>query len=193
MKALRRNYKIYQGSTFRDILRFESSIKVSKAIQSIAKGGVTVIQAVQHGLVPGWRFKISGVTGMREINTNNYLFATEVTENSIELADLDSSNYSQYVSGGFLKYNLPEDLTGATARMQIRPNKSSDVVLAELTTENNLIKIDITSGVVSLELPSVTTAAFSFKKAVYSLEIEIEGIVTTVLTGSIRVEPEITR
>lgn len=193
MNALRRNFKIYQGSTFRDIIRLESSNKVAKAITGITKGGVTTIEAASHGIVPGWRFKISGVLGMREINTNNFLFSGEVTENTIVIPDLDSSNYSNYTSGGFLKYNLPEDLSGASARMQLRASRASETILAELTTENDLIKIDAIGGVISIEIPSDITQTFTFRKAVYSLEVLIEGIVTTVLIGSFRVEPEITR
>lgn len=193
MKALRRNYKIYQGSTFRDLLRFESANKIAKPISSITKGGVTIIESTSHGLVPGWRFKVAGVLGMREINTANYYFVGDVTENSLTVPELDSSNYTNYTSGGFIKYNQPEDLTGASARMQLRSSKTSVDILAELTTENNYIKIDTVSGVVALELPESVTKEFTFKKAVYSLEILIEGIVTTVLTGSFRVEPEITR
>jgi hypothetical protein len=193
MNALRRNYKIYRGSTFRDIIRLESSNKVVKPISEIIKGGVTSIISISHGLTPGWRFKVSGVVGMKEINTNNFVFSGNVTDDTIQIPDLDSSNYGNYISGGFLKYNLPEDLSGATARMQLRATKTSDIILAELTTENNLIKLDMASGVIALELPSSITQDFLFKKAVYSLEVLIEGIVTTVLIGSFRVEPEITR
>jgi hypothetical protein len=193
MKPVRRNLKIYKGSTFIDVIRIESGTRVAKPIQGITRGGVTTIHCNDHGLPLNWRFKISGVLGTKEMNTSNYLFASDVTANSIEISNLDSSNYTNYISGGYLKYNLPEALSGATARMQIRESKTSDIALLDLTTENNMLVFEPANGLIAIDISDAITSIANFKKGVYSLEISNNGIVSTILTGSIKVEPEITR
>ena len=88
----------------------------------------------------------------------------------------------------------PVDLTGYTARMQIRRMVDDEDVLASLTTENGRISIDEENGKVTLNIPDATTAGFTFTRAVYDLEIVAPGgTVQRILRGAVRVSPEVTR
>jgi len=90
--------------------------------------------------------------------------------------------------------DAPIDLTGATARMQIRRSVSSDTVLLELTTENGRISHDGAGGVLTLVVDDEDTAALSFGNAVYDLEIEYgNGQVDRALYGDIILSKEVTR
>ena len=53
------NFKIYQGSTFTEVLRWESYTKVYKTITNITKTAPVVITAIGHGMPVGWRAKVS--------------------------------------------------------------------------------------------------------------------------------------
>lgn len=91
----------------------------------------------------------------------------------------------------------PIDLTGCTARMQVRSEVESDVVLLNLTTENGGITLGGSAGTVDLYLGAVATAAITWDGGVFDLEIIHPGAqpddVTRIAQGSISVSPEVTR
>lgn len=89
---------------------------------------------------------------------------------------------------------VPVDLTGCTARMQIRAEISADVPLATLTTENGGITLGGVSGTVELFMDDAKTSAFSWTEAVYDLEVVLaNGDVRRLLFGAVVVSPEVTR
>lgn len=70
MQPAKINYKIYQGSTFQETFRWESETKVYVPIQSIAKSAPCVVTTTTpHNLPVGWRFRVAGAGGMKEINS----------------------------------------------------------------------------------------------------------------------------
>lgn len=88
------------------------------------------------------------------------------------------------------------DLTGATARMQIRQNTTSMNFYVELTTENGRITLapGNVSPNVSLFISSLDTAKLNFATGVYDLEIvTADGIVTRLLKGNVVMDKEVTR
>ena len=65
----------------------------------------------------------------------------------------------------------PIDLTGCTARMQIRPSQESDAIYQDLTTENGGITLGGTSGTIDLYISDVDSTAWTWNTGVYGLEI----------------------
>lgn len=187
------NLKIYQGSTFRETLRWESALKVYAPITNISKTAPMVVTAANHGVPVGWRTKISGALGMKEANTSDYLVASEVTTTTVTFNSINSLGYTTYTGGGVLEYNQPVDLTGYTARMQIRSKLEDLTVLTELTTENNRILIDNTLKTITLTIPANVTAALNFQSAVYSLELVNGSEVTPFIGGTVSLIKEVTR
>jgi hypothetical protein len=188
------NLKIYQGSTFRETLRWESALKVYAPISNISKTAPMVVTAANHGVPVGWRTKISGALGMKEANTgDNYLVASEVAANTATFNSVNALNYTTYTGGGVLEYNQPVNLTGYTARMQIRSKLEDLTVLTELTTENNRILIDNTLKTITLTIPANVTAALNFQSAVYSLELVNGSEVTPFIGGTVSLIKEVTR
>ena len=88
----------------------------------------------------------------------------------------------------------PVDLTGCTARMQIRSKVESPEVLLTLTTENGGIALGGTAGTISLLIDADDTTALTWTSGVYDLEIVFPGgQVRRLMYGSVVVSPEVTR
>lgn len=86
------------------------------------------------------------------------------------------------------------NLTGCTARMQIREKITSDTALVSLTTENGGIVLGGTAGTIRRFMSAEDTAELDWKTGVYDLEIEFaDGTVRRLLAGSVVVSPEVTR
>lgn len=187
------NFKVYQGSTFQETLRWESSTKVYSQITNINKSAPMVVTATSHGVPQGWRVKISGALGMKEVNTGEYLTATSVSQDTITFNQVNALGYNTYTGGGVLEYNQPVDLAGFTARMQIRGKLEDATVIKELTTENAGIVINNVTKTISLNISATDTAAFSFQTAVYSLELVNGVVVTPFAGGTLTLIKEVTR
>lgn len=88
----------------------------------------------------------------------------------------------------------PVNLTGCTARMQIRAKLESTAPLLSLTTENGGISLGGTAGTVELLIDADDTTAITWKAGVYDLEIVFAGgEVRRLMYGSVTVSPEVTR
>lgn len=88
---------------------------------------------------------------------------------------------------------VPVNLTGYTARMQIRPTLDSTTVTLELTTANSRITLGGATGTITLNADS-TVMNMSAGAYVYDLEvISGGGAVTRIVMGSFVVRGEVTR
>lgn len=89
---------------------------------------------------------------------------------------------------------VPVDLTGCTARMQVRSEVESETPLLSLTTENDRITLGGAAGTIDLYVSDEDTADITWADGVYDLEIEHpSGEVTRLAEGSVSVSPEVTR
>lgn len=114
------NLKIYQGSTFKQVLRWESATKVYVPITNISKGAPVVVTAANHAVPLGWRARVTNAGGMKEINQLDYNIVTQTTQDTVTFNQVNSLSFTAYTSGGVLEYNQPAPISGLTARMQIR-------------------------------------------------------------------------
>lgn len=188
------NFKIYQGGTFREVLRWESSSRVYAPVTAISKSAPVVVTAPNHNCPLGWRAKVVGAGGMKEINsTDSYYLVTDKTNDTVTFNQVNSLAYNSYTTGGVLEYNQPVPLVGYTARMQIRTKLDSEEVLLELTTENGGIVIDPVLYTITLVAAATQTEVLNFTQAVYSLEL-IQGLeVIPFSSGNILLVREVTR
>ena len=198
MEPAKINYKIYQGSTFEETLRWESETKLYAPISGITNAAPCVITTSGTHTVPiNWRIRVTGVVGMKDINTvadDAYYLVTSKTSNSLTLNQVNSAAYGAYTSGGIVSWNTPIPLTGYTALMQIRETLESTAVLAELSTANSRIIIDPINFTIAIKLSAAVTGAFTFDSAVYSMELtDNQGTVYPFLSGSVSLTKEVTR
>jgi hypothetical protein len=189
------NLKIYQGSTFQQTLRWESSERVYMPITAITKTAPVTITVPAHNIPQSWRVKFTDIVGTKELNSSTvYHQCTVLDQDTISINVINALGYTAYVSGGVVEYNKPVDLTGMTARMQIRARVDSTTILHELTTENGGIVLDNTAKTIKLVIPATITASLAFIQAVYNLEvIDAQNIVTNFASGSVGVVKEVTR
>jgi len=197
-KPAKINYKVYQGSTFNELFRWESETKVYEPIQSISKSAPCVITTQNPTQIPaGWRVRVVGAGGMREINQTDpdaFYIATGATGSTVTLNQVNSLLYNTYTSGGVIEYNEPVNLFGYSARMQIRETVDSTEVIHESTTANGEIRLNNTYKTVEILIPASATTQFSFTTAVYSLELfTASGVVVPFLAGNLTLVPEVTR
>ncbi len=130
-----KDLEVTQGSTFQRDIRWGAPPYVYSPITAITQAAPPVITAPAHGAKDGWPVAVVSVKGMTQINASNppksieYVRATVTDANTIKLNTVNAAGYGAYTSGGYVQYLTPVDLTGFTARMQIK-DKIGGVVLA---------------------------------------------------------------
>lgn len=85
------------------------------------------------------------------------------------------------------------DLTGYTARMQVRVTVDADDFLLELTTENGGITLGGTAGTIDLTVSAEDMALIDAGSYKYDLEMVVGESVTKLLRGKFKVIAEVTR
>jgi hypothetical protein len=197
MQPAKLNYKVYQGSTFEEIYRWESETKVYVPISSVSKAAPCVVTTSnQHSLPVGWRFRVVGAGGMKEINSvgDSYYLATNTSATSATINQINSLMYTPYTSGGVIEYNQPVPLAGYSARMQIRETVDSPTALYSTDSVTGHLSLDLQLMTISIKIPAQVTQGFTFSTAVYSIELYTSnGLVLPFLTGNLTLVPEVTR
>lgn len=90
----------------------------------------------------------------------------------------------------------PKDLTGYTAKMQVRSGPDDDAVLLELThvsTTSGQIILGGATGVVQISIPNSKVKTLTFAKAEYDLFLFYTGVAIPLLEGEISLKRAITR
>lgn len=109
-------------------------------------------------------------------------YTTQDTSGITNVADLDKSKLETI------------DLTGYTARMQLRSSIEDPNVELELTTENGRIIIDGPHGKITLYVTDDITSSLTIGSYYYDLEIiSGSGEVSCPIKGKAKVTAEVTR
>ena len=88
----------------------------------------------------------------------------------------------------------PYNLTGYTARMQVRSTAASTEIILELTTANTRIVLGGAAGTIELTVAANVTTALTPGLYVYDLElVSGGGEVTRLIEGNFNVKAEVTR
>lgn len=193
MQPARLDLRIVQGATLRDTLRIMQPRFEYRPITAIAAEAPLRL-SVAHDLPGNWLVWIQGVQQMQELNRaprRELPHRAEVIDpNTLEINAL--SAVGRLPTGGQLIYQPPVDLTGATARMQIR-DKPGGALLLELSTAAGGLAIT-GAGTIERTLSAAITAAITWCDAVYDLEVTYpDGTVHRYFEGSVSVSPEVTR
>jgi len=86
------------------------------------------------------------------------------------------------------------NISGYTARMQVRATHRSEVKLLDFTTENGAITLGGALGTIAVVGLATLTDDVPARPAVYDLElISPSGVVTRLIEGYATVTPEVTR
>lgn len=92
----------------------------------------------------------------------------------------------------WLRQDAPVNLTGYTARMEIR-DKVGGTVLHRLDTANGGITLGGADGTIMLHIAADVSAAWSWRTGAYDLElVEPTGDVIRLVQGGVQISPEVT-
>lgn len=87
----------------------------------------------------------------------------------------------------------PVNLTGYTARMQVRRRHSDPVKLLDFTTENGAIVLGGSAGTIAVTGLASLTDDVTGRQAVYDLELVNGTVVTRLVEGTVTITPEVTK
>ena len=104
------------------------------SISAITKADPCVVTSNSHGISNGEEVYISSVVGMTELNGRRFI-ANNVATNTFELLDVDSTNYTTYVSGGTVQKAFVK-LTSAATPSSSAPNTISWSVVSDASEYN---------------------------------------------------------
>ena len=133
-------------------------------------------------------------------------YATLVDANTITLNDVNAAGYTAYASGGYIQYNTPVDLSvyaGALSigspggvRMSIKDKIGGTELLRLDTTTTSpqpRIVVNNSNKTITFTIAAADTAALTWTKGVYDVElVSAGGVVTLLLSGNITVTKEVT-
>lgn len=198
------NLRIYQGSTFSQMFRWESKTITYATIQTIQKSAPCVIR-LNPGHTPpppSWRVRVTGAQGMKDINLDTLPEAYYIVSNTVltgstwdvTINEINSLNYGVYTGNGALSWYEPVPLTGYTAAMQIRKSISDTAYEVELTSAAGNIIFDNVDKTIQILIPKSITTALNFTSGVYSLELtDSTGRTITFIQGNVTLIKEVTR
>lgn len=85
------------------------------------------------------------------------------------------------------------NLTGYSARMQLRPSPSDTTVSLELTTESGGITLGGVNGTIQLYASATDMTSLAARSYAYDLELMIGAEVVKLVTGLFTLRQEVTR
>lgn len=206
MPATVENLTIYRGETFTKVCQSAVEPFLTAAIASITRAvSVRITTAADHGIVSGWPVAVVGAMGITALNAVNnppvhgddadFRRATVISSTVVEFNGLSTAleKKAHTAATGYLVWYTPRDLSGFTARMKIKAKKTDTAALLELTSADDEIVIDNTAKTITVLIDADTTAALTWAKGFYDLEIESgDGEVTRIFEGTVTVINEVT-
>lgn len=186
---------ICQGKTFSKVFRWGQSRKAYRPISAATQAAPCVLTVTGHDMPDGWAYQIANAEGMDELNTEEgqYRQAIVLSDNSIEINELDASALSPYTGGGILSYHIPVDMGGYSARMTIREALEDTNPLVSLVSPTNIV-INNTAKTITVQITATATADLDETEGVYDLEMVAgSGEVYLLAYGKITISHEVTR
>jgi hypothetical protein len=199
--ASKQTLNIVRGKTLQQVIRWETTPVVSKAITAISLAtGFPRPTVSSHGCPDGWRGYVTSVQGMKQINTENaerpkYREVTVIDANTIEFngwnpVDESGRDWSAYTSGGFFKYYTPKSLANKTIRVKVKDRVGGTVLLSTEAGDTPLNLITATADdalkAITIEIEATTTEAITWDKGVWEVEAEdsVTGVVDSIIAPS---------
>jgi hypothetical protein len=167
-------------------------------IEEIDSGYPTQIKVTSH-LLPSASdtpIIISGVEGMTVLNSKDtgIEMCTRVDEDFFTVP-VSTVSQEWCVGTGEITWHQPTNITGFTARCQIRKRwHDTALIIPELNTGNGGIVLNDNDASIKLVLTSAQTAAMTADKMVFDVElIDLAAKVIPVFKGTFRLQREQTR
>lgn len=192
-----KNFTIKQGASLSLPFYWYDGEQIVKPITELVLGYPTVATAVAHGLpVDQIPVQIVTCTGTTSANTapGKTVYALKLSDDTFSLPTVNTSGGRAYTGGGYVVYRAPKDITGYTARLQLRQTKASGIILLDCTSVAGELVIGDEEGKTTLVLDATATGALTFATALYQLELTSSlGVVTRLAGGTVTLDTEVVR
>lgn len=184
MQPIRLTQPLYliRGATFRQAFLMQQPTINYKDIT----GGQSFpleLKVPGHGLVNGWPIWVEGVTGIPELNRpygGQPLFGEVVDVDTLRFSTISGINRPR-PTGGKIIFNLPVDLAGATAKVELLDLAEPSEVLISTVVD--------AGGTVTISMAPGDTAGISWERAKFALWLTLSnGDRDCWLTGEIVAE-----
>ena len=87
----------------------------------------------------------------------------------------------------------PIDISGYSARMQIRKTYDSDPVISLTSDSDGGIVLGGVDGTINIAIDAEATEGIEIRRGRYDLELEFNEVVTRLLQGSVDISREVTK
>jgi hypothetical protein len=174
---------IEKGKTFSLEVRWGVEPWIYKPITGISlANGAPRLTVPGHGAPDKWPVAVILVKGTTQINAkdsppgdDDFQEAWRIDADTIEFNGMDPTGLSAYTSGGFIVFKTPQDLTGYTARMDVKDKVDGTVLISSEAdaAPNDVVDltIDTANFVTTIGISATDAAAMAFKKGVTDLEM----------------------
>ena len=196
-----RDIQIRRGSTFLMAVRWETEPWLYAAITSISLTAPVTITSAAHTIPDGWNVAVVDAKGLTQLNAksnppkkSDMRRATVVSATQIEFNEVSAANFTPHkAASGYLAWRAPQNLTGYTARMQIRDRVGGTVLVSLTSAPSGGITINQTDKAIEIVITDAQTGAITKAEGVYDLElVSPGGVVTALLAGAVTFESEVT-
>lgn len=115
-----------------------------------------------------------------------------VTPGQVNFLCPQGSTFSKQIT--YKIENIPVDLTGYSARLQVRENHYSSETLLDISSPDNGMSLGGSAGTIDILVSASDTSNIPAGNFLYDLELESSGgEVSRIIEGSFIVTPEVTR
>lgn len=104
----------FQGSSIQVLTGFNGESPTQHAITGITRADPAVVTSAAHGFLEGDVVRIFDVVGMEELNDEVFVVLNPTT-NTFELADVNSTAYGAWVSGGNIEIGFMSEFCELTS------------------------------------------------------------------------------
>lgn len=189
----RYDLRIVKGYTFVRTFRPGALPYLYMPITGITQAAPARVHCVAHGIPDGWPVAIVSAKGMRQINAesnpprgDDWKQASVADTDHIDLNAVNSANFSEYTSGGFVQLYTPTDLAGATASLTVW-DKPDGTQLLQLTSPSGGMVLDNTTKAITATLSATAAAALTWLRGVYEAKLTLAGGVVIPLSHGVAV------
>lgn len=171
-----------RGATFRQAFYLQQPTINYKDVTG-GKSFPLELTVVAHGLQDGWPIWVEGVTGIPELNRpygGQPVYGEVIDADTLRFSSISGINKPRPSSGKVI-FNMPVDLTGATAKIEI---------LGQQEPSEDLFTTTISAGgTVTVAMTATNTANLSWDRASFALWLTMpNGDRDCWLTGQILAE-----
>lgn len=171
---------LVQGKRFLKVFRWPLETKVYKPVSAMPQKTPVRFTVSGHGAPDGWTVKITGIKGPTQLN-DRQVAATVIDANTLEFNALNAGDMPDYVSGGFIEYQQPVDLTDYTGRVVLKAAVTDAQPVLELSSANGRLAIDVANSKITFDVAAADTAALTALSGTWDWEMTKAGVIVSPL------------